>query len=815
MDRRGQQVEVVQHEGAFVAAAAVRLEALCSVEIFMEREACRTGQPGRAAASVLARSHWGELLESLCALPRSVELLAVTGRLEAGPPVHRLVALGRGATAAAARRVCLSAFASLREALGATIGFADFVPDVPGLPALLGCAHAYEVARRELPIVVASPDDRGRAVGFAPVSGADPSAPDRAVRHTCRWRAGEGDGTRLWRALGAAPAGTALVAHLHPRIAAPASARQEALRRLGSLERALQAGAGPTETLATARADGERAAALALCASFEGASVPARLYLIGPGAPSNELVGAVARHVDGSTAAGEREGVAGGVAVGRAVVSDLLDRLEGASARHVFDVREAVGFVHALLPVAEPVPGVRVVHARTAPVYAVESGGDAPLGLNRHGAHLQPLTLDEEARFRHTYIVGQTGTGKSTLMLHHILHDIRAGRGVAVLDPHGSLVEAVLRHFPAERADDLVRLDVTDREYPVAFNPLSIAAEDPHAYRLARDLIIDDLYAFLHQTYDLDKVGGPIFESHFRGMLGLLLGVCQPLGWAPTLMMFRSLYTNGDLRRRLAARVTPHDPVTREFLREAESATHDASLSSVSPYITSKFTRFVSDFTLRAITCQRGAIDVDGIVRDGKVLLCDLGRGRFGDLPAGLIASQLVSRIRGAVMGRGASSDARPFCLYADEFQIFADERIGELLSEARKFRLAITLGHQYLDQLSPKIRGAVLGNVGTVIALRIGANDAEAIAPVFAPTLGARDLLSLPNHMAYVRSHGALGHRPFSVELPPPPVGGRPELAHALREMARTRDGRPLAVAEAEIEHTYNRWLRGELLAA
>jgi DNA helicase HerA-like ATPase len=197
-------------------------------------------------------------------------------------------------------------------------------------------------------------------------------------------------------------------------------------------------------------------------------------------------------------------------------------------------------------------------------------------------------------------------------------------------------------------------------------------------------------------------------------------------------------------------------------------------------------------------------IDIDEIVNQGKILLFYLGKGRFGDQAAGLLASQIVSRIRHSVMERGTGNDVRPFYLYADEFQLFADGRFAELLAEGRKFKLALTIAHQYTDQLAEEILEGVLGNVGTVIAFRIGAIDGERMESSFAPIFKGRDLVSLPNFRAYVRSFGRLGQTPFSIKTLPSADTGDPEAAAAIRQLSRLKYGRHREEVEEEIRTTY-----------
>ncbi len=369
------------------------------------------------------------------------------------------------------------------------------------------------------------------------------------------------------------------------------------------------------------------------------------------------------------------------------------------------------------MPTNNEHPGFPLNRARTAPMLGTGHGGDCPLGLNVHQGARRAASMGPDTRFRHAYIIGQTGTGKSTLLLHQIMHDIRLGRGVAVLDPHGSLMEDILLRFPRRRAKDLLIVDMSDIDHPVGFNPLYLTESDPLAYRMRRDLVIDELYGYLDRIYDMKTAGGPIFETHFRAMLGLLMGLEAPQPpMVPNLLVFRMLYTNERLRERLTARIRGKDPRLEDFITEALGARSETSLKEVSAYITSKFSRFVSDLNLRNITCQSRTIDFDDIVGQGKVLLFNLGKGRIGETAAGLLASQVVSRIQMAAMRRGREGAATPYYLYADEFQLVASARFAEMLAEGRKFGLSVTVAHQFASQIPAGILQAVVGNVGTLV---------------------------------------------------------------------------------------------------
>ena len=542
--------------------------------------------------------------------------------------------------------------------------------------------------------------------------------------------------------------------------------------------------------------------------ALEAPVIAARTFVVSEGPVSPALVSIAQGALDDASIQKGQTGATllfRGGSLSREVAPDeVLAPLDQPGFDLLFSPREASSFLRTPMPSAEDLPGVSINRARTGRMVG-QAGEDSFVGVNRHRGRELQVALDDEVRFKHTYVVGQTGTGKSTLLLNMALHDIRAGRGVAVLDPHGTLIEDILARFPEQRKKDAVIVDVTDIERPVGFNLLKIDETDPLEYRRMRDIIIDDLYEYLDRQYDMKQTGGPIFETHFRGILSLLMGLDPPEDpYIPSLAVFRAVYTNRKLRQRMAKKLAGRDFIVDDFIKEAHAAGGEASLDNLAPYITSKFNRFVFDLALRNITCQNSVLDLDSIVNKGKVLLFFLGKGRFGELAAGLLASQIVSRIRHAVMKRGVSASHRPFYLYADEFHMFADNRFGEMLAEARKFGLSLTLAHQYVEQIPEDVLKAVLGNVGTMAVARAGAQDAAKLEPLFRPYFSTADLSSLPNYKAYIRSFGTLGTVPFSVDLAPPPPPGNPQLAREIRELSRQKYGRDREEVEEEVRLTY-----------
>lgn len=818
------------HSGA-MALDGVGVRSVLSAELFREFAGLASAGADELAAACQAR--WIALADALAALAEPLEFFLVLG--SAGGPdgagrVSRtaFLAAGRGDTPEEARQTCARHAATLRTLLETTLDYAELEPlegdNLGDAAAHLRRPHGVELRRRQESIgsvagahgaVERVPGGSGR-IGFrpAPAAPAPPAErePGEDVRHLFAWTPGPDSWRRLLDVLEDEPAGAALVVHARGWREAPPACLDEARAALTAAEGALMMdesdeGGGS----AGLPADAAREEALARFTLLQNRALALRVFVTGPAPLSDALLATVEGSLD-DPAAGARLGprLRGGARRLPAATDDVLGSLDAPALDLLFAPAEACAALRTPLPSEAEMPGLPLRRARTA-LLTGTSGDDAPLGDAVHRGRRVPVALDGPMRFRHTYILGQTGTGKSTLLQNMVLHDIRAGRGVCLLDPHGSLIDKVLRRYPKERAEDLVLVDVTDLERPVGFNVLRLTETDPAAYRAARDLVIDDLYAWIDRTYDLAKTGGPMFESHFRGMLGLLMGLePPPETHIPSLMAFRSLYVNKELRERALARIKDRDPMTEEFVAEATAASGEAALPNMAGYVTSKFTRFVSDAALRNMTCQKTMLDFDDVVNSGKVLLFYLGKGRFGDQAAGLLAGQVVSRIRQAVMSRGAGGDRRPFYLYADEFQLFADGRFSELLAEARKFRLSLTLAHQYVEQLPREVLSGVLGNVGTVISLRTGPHDAEVMAPLFAPTFGPRDLVSLPNFRAYARSFGQLGPTPFSLEVRPTEGAGSEQIAAALRQLSRLKYGRDRELVEAEIRLTHRAFQQG-----
>ncbi len=402
------------------------------------------------------------------------------------------------------------------------------------------------------------------------------------------------------------------------------------------------------------------------------------------------------------------------------------------------------------------------------------------------------VRLDQESRLRHVYVVGQTGTGKSTLLLSMAEQDIANGHGVTVLDPHGTLVEGLLAAVPPERHDDVVVVDLSRDEGFVPLNPLRIDESEPIVYQRMRDAVIDEFMDTFDTLYDLRASGGPMFERYFRTFLVLLLGSSRPDDYTPMLPMIETLMNDKSLAQTLAGRFGDDDAFAAQALRTALNARGDASLANVVPYVVSKLTKFVGQSTARRVLCQRESIDFGDILGNNRILLINLSPAFVGSDAARLISRQVIMRLRLTAMRMGGCVTAKPHYIYADEFHHYASEHFAMMLSEIRKFGVGLVLAHQYTSQLvsdgNGSILQAILGNVGTVVTFRVGMDDARLLGNVVAPRAAADDIASLPNYATFVRSSGALGNAPFFMRMLPPPGAGGQAGADELRRRALAR---------------------------
>lgn len=366
--------------------------------------------------------------------------------------------------------------------------------------------------------------------------------------------------------------------------------------------------------------------------------------------------------------------------------------------------------------------------------------------------------IKQRDRRSHMYVVGKTGTGKSTLLETMIRQDVAAGRGAALVDPHGDLAKRLVEWIPKERREDLIYLNVPDTENPLGFNPLAGVAPDRRP--LAASQMIEAFKKIWGHSW------GPRLEYILRHALLALLNRPQA-----TLSDVLRMLTDDDYRER-TAKSSPNPEVRRFWLEEFENYHSRLRIKAISP-IQNKIGALVANPILRDILTQPTSdFDPREVMDEGKILIVNLAKGQIGTDNTKLLGAFLTTRIGLAALSRSnvPEEERRDFYLYLDEFHGFTTRGLADLLSELRKYRLGLTLAHQHLAQLDEAVQEAVLGNVGTLLSFRVGPRDAELLERELAPEFSASDLTRLPNYHVYTRLmiDGRVS-APFSAKTLPP----------------------------------------------
>jgi Helicase HerA, central domain len=406
------------------------------------------------------------------------------------------------------------------------------------------------------------------------------------------------------------------------------------------------------------------------------------------------------------------------------------------------------------------------------------------------GAHYAGglVTLAPDERRRHLYLIGQTGTGKSTMLLNLIRQDLENDAGLALLDPHGDLAFAALQHVPHRRINDLVYIDPADIERPIGFNPLA------HVPDPLKPVVADGVVAAFRHVWP--DSWGPRLDYILTSAVRALLDVP-----GATLLMLPRLLIDDAYRIQMIDRHVS-DPVVRAFwLNEYAAYSPSFRVEAIAP-IQNKIGKALMVPSLRNMLAQpTSTITLRRLMDERAIVIVNLSKGALGESTAHLLGALLTTAIAQAALSRvDVAADRRiPFHLYADEFQSFATESFALILSEARKYALTLTIAHQYLDQLPDRLRSAVFGNVGAVVACRTGATD----APILAEQIGlggADALLDLANFSAWARMlRGGVPSSPIRLNLhaAPPPRRTSPD---RLVQLNRMRFGRPRGEVEARI---------------
>lgn len=398
---------------------------------------------------------------------------------------------------------------------------------------------------------------------------------------------------------------------------------------------------------------------------------------------------------------------------------------------------------------------------------------------------------DAEDRRRHSYIIGQTGTGKSSLLEEMIRQDIAQGKGVGVIDPHGDLIEKVLANIPKERIDDVVLFEPSDLERCCGLNMLEWDLPEQ------KDFAVSEMIAIFSKLFPPEIIG-PMFEHYMRNAMLALMADKENPG---TLVEISRIFTDKEFMEKCLAKVS--DPLVRQFWIKEWGQTTGDTRSDMLGYVVSKVGRFVENEMMRNIIGQtHSGFNLSDIMNQGKIFLANLSKGQTGEINSSLLGLILVSKMQLGAMRRGTmpEDERKDFYLYIDEFQNFTTDTIAVILSEARKYRLNLILAHQFMPQLSEEIRDAVIGNVGTISSFRIGATDADFLEKQFEPEFSKYDLINLDNFQYIIKM--MIKNKvssPFKVKTIMP-VQGNSEMARSIKKISKLKHSRPRILVEREI---------------
>lgn len=415
------------------------------------------------------------------------------------------------------------------------------------------------------------------------------------------------------------------------------------------------------------------------------------------------------------------------------------------------------------------------------------------LGINEYHGRTRPITYAENDRLRHMYMIGKTGVGKTGVFQNMCLQDIQNGDGICFIDPHGDSIDWLIERIPAERLQDVILFDPSDAEYPFGLNLLEARDERE------RDFLVNECIQIFYKLFDPEKTGviGPQFEHWLRN--AALTVITGPEGGS--ILEIPRLFVDAEYEREKRAHLT--DPLVIDFWTKQMAKTSAFHRSEMLNYFMSKFGPFLNNTLMRSIIGQRvSSFQFDQLMDARKILLVNLSKGKIGEINAHMLGLILMSRLQAAIMRRARESSARtPFYLYVDEFQNFATDTFASLLSESRKYGLGMHLANQYLTQLPENIRDAVFGNVGTLLAFEVGADDAKALAREFAP-ITESDFTGLARFSFYIKLMiDGKTSQPFSgVSFAPRGTTRGAASKEKVRALSRLAYGWPRLVAEATI---------------
>lgn len=461
--------------------------------------------------------------------------------------------------------------------------------------------------------------------------------------------------------------------------------------------------------------------------------------------------------------------------------------------RIILNLEELASIYH--FPLAHmKTPYINWVKTReSAPPSDLPQSGPLFIGnLVFRGEEKEVFIGSREDRRRHIYTIGQTGVGKTSLMQEMIRQDMENGEGVGVIDPHGDLIEDTLANVPKDRIDDVVLFEPFDTKRPAGLNMLEWDIPEQ------KDFAVSEMISIFSQLFPPEMIG-PMFEHYMRNAMLALMADRENPG---TLVEIPKIFTDDQFMKEKVAKVT--DPMVRNFWEKEWQQTVGEDKSKMLGYVVSKVGRFVENEMMRNIIGQQhSSFDLNQVMDEKKIFLVNLTKGLTGEMNSSLLGLILVSKLQMAAMRRVniPQEERRDFYLYIDEFQNFTTDSIATILSEARKYRLNLILANQFMPQLKDEIRDAVIGNVGTVMAYRIGEDDAEFLENKFSPEFSSFDLSNISNYH-YITKMMINGNltSPFKVKAPYPKKGDKEQVS-SIKKLSKQKYGRPKKKVEKSIK--------------
>jgi hypothetical protein len=416
------------------------------------------------------------------------------------------------------------------------------------------------------------------------------------------------------------------------------------------------------------------------------------------------------------------------------------------------------------------------------------------LGETFFRGETKEVRVTQDDQRRHIYILGQTGTGKTNTLKNMILDGINKGHGVCYIDPHGQDLEDILNKVPKERAEDVIVFDAGDIDRPIGLNLFDAKTIEQ------QDFVIQEAITMLYKLYDPGHTGivGPRFEHWFRN--AALTIMADPEGG--TFLEIPKLFTDQAFLERKLGFVK--DPIVKNFWLNEMAQTSDFHKSEVLGWFIGKFGAFMTNTTMRNILGQvESTFRIREAMDNGKIVLVNLAKGKIGELNMSLLGMIIVSKFQMAAMSRidTPEDQRRDFYLYVDEFQNFATDSFASILSEARKFRLNLTVANQFIGQLKDEIKNAVFGNVGTIICFRVGPEDGDFMVKQFEPVFSSNDLTNIENFHAIIKLMiKGLPTRPFSIKGLPPMGHSSIERGNTIKQLSRLKYGKEKSLVEKEV---------------